>query len=331
MPNDTRSVARMGRPASAQGGAARRSGEPRMVGNLNAAGLLGALVAALAWGASGVIAKVLDMDSLAIVVYRFTLASIAFTAYMIPRGIRLNAHKMRLAAPAGIALAIDVALFFSAVKQTTVANATVIGALQPVLMLIVARRFLHERISRSQVFWSLFAVGGVAFLIFGSSGLPEWSLQGDLLAVSALFAWTAYMFLIKTSQTDGELSTVEFTCAVAIYTAVLVTPVALLFGQDLSLPSLNSWLLLALMAFGSGLLAHPLMNWSIARIPVSIGSAMTLLVPVSASLLAWAFADERITGVQTIGIAITIVALAALTREQTTREPVDVGDPAAVT
>lgn len=285
---------------------------------LHPAGLVGAFTAALAWGASSVIAKVLDMDSLAIVVYRFGLASIAFLIYMTSRGIRLTPHKMRLAAPAGIALAIDVALFFSAVKETTVANATVIGALQPVLMLVVARRFLGERVTAAQVFWSLVAVGGVVFLIFGSSGLPGWSMRGDLLAVGALVAWTTYMFLVKTSQTD-ELSTTEFTSAVAIYTAVLVLPLGFLFGQDMSWPSTNSWLLIALMTFGSGLLAHPLMNWSLARIPVSIGSAMTLLVPVSASVLAWAFVDERITAVQMIGIAITLVSLAALTREQAGR------------
>ena len=286
--------------------------------SLHVPGLVGALLATFAWGASGVIAKVLDMDSLAIVVYRFSIASIVFLIWMTLRGIRLTPEKMRLAAPAGIALALDVALFFSAVKETTVANATVIGALQPVLMLGVARRFLGEEISRAQVLWSLAAVGGVTFLIFGSSGLPGWSMRGDLLAVSALFAWTAYLFLVKTSQSD-RLSTTEFTTAVAIYTAVLVIPLAIVFGQDLSWPSRNSWLLLFLMAFGSGLLAHPLMNWALARIPVSIGSAMTLLVPVSATILASLFADEVISLVQVVGISIVLLSLAMLTREQAAR------------
>lgn len=309
-------------PVSAPRGTAQpiadNQASPGEQSGINPAGLFGALAAAMAWGASGVIAKVLGMDALAIVVYRFAMAAIVFVIYMAATGTRLTARKLRLAAPAGIALAIDVALFFSAVKETTVANATVIGALQPILMLLVARRFLGERISRPQVVWSLVAVGGVAFLIFGSSGLPGWSMKGDLLAVGALFAWTTYLFLVKTSQTD-ELSTTEFTTAVAIYTAVIVAPIAVIFGQDLSWPAGDDWLLLCLMAFGSGLLAHPLMNWSMARIPVSIGSAMTLVVPVSASLLAWAFADERITFVQLVGIGITIVALAALTREHAAR------------
>lgn len=290
-------------------------------------GLVGAFLATLAWGASGVIVKVLDMDSLAIVVYRFALASTVFVTWMTARGIRLTFEKMRLAAPAGLALAVDVALFFSAVKETTVANATVIGALQPILMLGVAQRFLGERISKPQVFWSITAVGGVAFLIFGSSGLPGWSLRGDLLAFGALFAWTTYLYLVKTSQSD-RLSTTEFTTAVAIYTAILVLPVAIAFDQDLSWPSTNSWLLLLLMAFGSGLLAHPLMNWALARVPVSMGSAMTLLVPVSATVLAALFADEVITAVQVGGIAVVLVSLAALTREQANRPAPDVPETA---
>lgn len=276
----------------------------------------GAAMATLAWGASSVIAKALEMDGLAIVAYRFGLASTVFLIYLGATGQMLSVAKMRQTMPAGVALAVDVALFFSAVKLTTVANATVIGALQPVLMLVLARRLLGEAISRVQVFWSLVAVGGAVFLVFGSSGLPGWSLKGDLLAVGALGAWTIYIFLAKTTQTDDDLTAVEFTASVAIYTSILTLPLALLFGQDLSWPSTESWILLTAMAFGSGLFAHLLMNWSLARIPVSVGSAMTLLIPISATLLAWAFVDEELTWVQVIGIAVTLLALGAITREK---------------
>lgn len=278
----------------------------------------GAALATLAWGASSVIAKALEMDGLAIVAYRFGLASTVFLLFLSVTGKMLTAAKMRQALPAGVALAVDTALFFSAVKLTTVANATVIGALQPVLMLILARRLLREPISRTQVFWSLVAVGGAAFLVFGSSGLPGWSLKGDLLAVAALFAWTIYLFLAKTSQTDG-LTALEFTAAVAIYTTVLTVPLTLAFGQDLSWPTTRSWVLLTVMAFGSGLFAHLLMNWSLARIPVSLGSAMTLLIPISATLLAWAFVNEELSWVQVAGIAVTLVALGAITYDRRER------------
>jgi len=274
----------------------------------------------MAWGASGVIAKGISMGGLAIVAYRFSMAAIVFVAFAaIARpSERLNLQIMRLCMPAGLALAADTALFFSAVKETTVANATVIGALQPVLMLFVAYRLLNEQITRAQALWSLVAVGGAVFLIFGSSGLPGWSLFGDTLAVGALLFWTLYLYLVKKLLNESDITTLQLTTAVAIYTGLSLIPVALLFGQDLSWPSTRNWLLLGVMAFGSGLLAHPLMNWALARIAVTIGSAMMLLVPVSASLLAWAFLDERLRWAQLAGAIVVLTALGFLTRIATT-------------
>ena len=41
-------------------------------------GALGAVSATIAWGASGVIAKAIEMESLAVVVYRFWLSTVVF-------------------------------------------------------------------------------------------------------------------------------------------------------------------------------------------------------------------------------------------------------------
>jgi len=47
---------------------------------------------------------------------------------------------------AGLFPAAGIALFFSALKLTSVAVATVIGAFQPALVLVVAGRFFGERV-----------------------------------------------------------------------------------------------------------------------------------------------------------------------------------------
>ncbi len=277
----------------------------------------------MGWGASGVLAKAIDMPSLAVVVYRFWLSTIVFFAVLAfnrwrQSGSTMTWAKLKIAAPGGIGLALDVAFFFSAVKLTTVANATVVAALQPLLMMYLGTRLLGERVKRIQIAWSMLALVGVALLVFGSSGLPEWSLTGDLLAAGALLAWTAYLFFSKATQ--GRLTPMEYTAATGLITAVINTPLALAFGQDLSWPNARSWVLLIAMAFGSGLCAHLLMNWALTRIPVWFGSTMSLLIPAGATAMAWLFLDERVTGVQTIGIALTLLALLAITkaRESTT-------------
>ena len=273
-------------------------------------GVAAGLTAMAAWAASGVIAKGLDMGGLAIVLYRTWMYAVIVVAILAATGRRLSRHTLRISAAGGVGLGLDIALFFSAVKQTTMANATVIGALQPVLMLVVARRLFGERVRGRDVALSGVAVAGVVVVMFGSSGLPDAHPSGDLLAFGALFAWTAYLVFSK--RTQAEVSPLEYSAATAVWAAVVVTPLAVLSGQDLSVPSGGDLLWLVLLALVPGLVGHGLMNWSLTRIPIWLGATLGLAVPVTSTLLAWAFIDEQVDPLQFLGMAIAVGALAWL-------------------
>lgn len=214
----------------------------------------------------------------------------------------------------GIALGVDVALFFSAIKLTNVVNATLIGSLQPVVVGVVAARFFGERIKRVDIAWSGVALVGVIGVVVASNGTPEWSARGDLLAVAAMVAWSGYFIFSKESK--KRLSSTEYTAGTAVWTAAINTPLAVVFGQDLSWPSNRDLLLLGAMTFIAGVIGHVLMNWSLVRIPLWIGSTFTLLIPVVASLLAWVFLDEALSLGQLAGAALVLLALAAIIRGQ---------------
>lgn len=272
----------------------------------------------IGWGASGVLAKAIDLDSLVVVAYRFWTSTVIFLAFLAFRGRPLSLYKLKRALPGGIGLALDVAFFFSAIKLTAVANATVILAMQPVVMLYLSTKLLGERVKMSQVVWSGVAIMGIVVLLFGSSGLPEANWRGDLLAAGAILAWTAYMYFSKTTQ--DVLDPVEYTAATGLIAAAFNTPLIFLFGQTWALPSSADLGYLALMVFGSGLAAHLLMNWSLTRIPVWVGSVMSLLIPAGATLMAWTFLDESITILQGVGIGLTLLALGAIALNSTTTE-----------
>ena len=95
--------------------------------SVNGLGLIGAAVAVSAWGVSSVIAKQVDMGGLAVATYRFASYGIVVAALMAARRQRIGVRVMRASMAGGIALGLDVALFFSAIKLTTVANATDCG------------------------------------------------------------------------------------------------------------------------------------------------------------------------------------------------------------
>jgi drug/metabolite transporter (DMT)-like permease len=208
----------------------------------------------------------------------------------------------------------DVALFFSAIKLTTIANATVIGALQPVVVSVAAAKFFGERIHGRDVVLAAVALVGVVLVVLGASGSPEWSLTGDLLAVGALLAWSAYFIFSKRAK--SRISSNEYTVGAALWTGVINLPLAFIFGQSLAWPTLDSWIGLLVLAFGAGILGHSLMNWSIQQIPLWISSTFTLLIPVVSASAAWIFLDEPLTALQVVAMGIVLLALTGIVARQ---------------
>ena len=298
----------------------------RVRSSASATGIAAGLVAMAAWAASGVMAKGIDLPGMTIILYRMWLYVMVVLAWLALRGERLSLTVLRVAAPGGIALGLDIALFFNAVKTTTIANATVIAALQPALMLALAARFFGERPRRSDVLLSFVALAGVAIVVFGSSGLPDAGATGDLMAVGSLIAWTAYFVFSKATQ--RHVSSLQYTAATAVWAAVINTPIALVSGQDLSWPGAEHWFWLVLLALVPGLLGHGLMNWSLTRIPVWLGGTLTLAIPVTSTILAWLFIDEEVRALQFAGMGIVIGALAAIV-SGSSRSTADEPDPVA--
>lgn len=281
---------------------------------VNGLGLIGAAVAVSAWGLSSVIAKEVDMGGLAVAAYRFGTYGLVVAALMAARRQRIGVRVMRASLAGGIALGFDVALFFSAIKLTTVANATVIGALQPVVVAIAANRIFGEVIRPRDMVFGLVAISGVVVVVVGAASDAPSDWRGDLLAVGALFAWSAYFAFAKRAK--NVITSNEYTVGAALWVAIINAPLALAFDQSLAWPTLESWGWLLLMAFGAGVLGHAVMNWSLQQIPLWLGSTFTLLVPVVSTTVAWAFLDEPVTAVQIGAIALVLFALAGVVTGQ---------------
>ena len=92
----------------------------------------------------------------------------------------------------------------------------------------------------------------------------------------------------------------------------------MIFGQSLAWPSWTNWGWLIGLAFGAGLLGHEMMNWSLRRIPIWLGSTFTLVVPVISSLAAWVWLGEPLNLLQGVAMAVVLGALALIVTGQTT-------------
>jgi len=162
----------------------------------------------------------------------------------------------------GIFLAGDMALFYSAVKLTSIVDVTVIGAFQPALVLIAARRLFGERMGRWDVAWIVLAMTGVAVAVLGPGVASHHQLIGDLLAVGTLVSFSAYWLVSKHARQLHDA--LEYTAGVTIMAAVAITPIVLLSSESLGHVKVGDWLWIFLLTVvpGSG---HLVMNWPTLR------------------------------------------------------------------
>ena len=285
-------------------------------------GLIGAGIAVCAWSTGTILAKYIDMGSLAIGFYRFAFFGALLVVWMRVRGAPFRLQVLRDSMWGGLALGADIALFFSAVKLTSIVNATIIGSMQPIVVGVIAARFFGEKIGLHNIAWSLVALAGTVVVVAASAGGDTSDVRGDLLALAAMLSWSAYFIASKNSK--KTMTSTEFTAGTALWTMAICAPLGFVFEQDMSWPSATNWGWLVVMAASSGLIGHAMMNWSLVRIPLWVGSTFTLLIPVFSALLAWVVLGEAVTVVQAVAMAVVIGALAVVVRNQSQPAPVHI-------
>jgi drug/metabolite transporter (DMT)-like permease len=272
-------------------------------------GALAAVIAVTVWGIGPVLIKFVSLPSMTIALYRFWIGAVVFTAALYLRGARLDRTVLRQSAPGGLVFAANIAFFFAAVKQTTVTDASVIAALQPVILLFVASRRFGERIRLADVALSGVSLAGVLLVITGTASTSaHHRLLGDVLAVGALITWAWYFVASKAAR--QHLGALEYQAGLLVVGAAALTPVALLAVHQ-TWPTSGQWAWLLVIALGPGG-GHLLMNWAHGHIQLSVASLLTLASPAISAVGAALFVDEPLVAAQVVGVGVVLGALALI-------------------
>jgi drug/metabolite transporter (DMT)-like permease len=268
------------------------------------------VLAVLTWGLGTVLIKVTGFPGLTFAFYRLWLGFIAMFVVLRVSGRRLTWRTLLTAAPGGVLLGLDVTFFFVAVKETSVADATIIGALQPVLVLLVAGRWFGERVGRREVMLVLLSLVGVAVVAVGSSGSPVFSVRGDLLASCALLAWTGYWLVSK--RTRSRLPALEYMTGVLLTASLVITPVMLVSGSSFAATKPSDWLWLALFVLFPSTTGQAIVAWAHRYVEVWMSSLLLQGMPVVASVAAFVVLGEPLTPLVILGGALVVVATGSI-------------------
>jgi drug/metabolite transporter (DMT)-like permease len=270
------------------------------------------------WAIGNLLAASIGLPGVQLASWRMALGAALYLGFLATRRRWISADALRHGWQGGVAFGLTASLMFTALQETTVANATVITALQPLVIMALADRLFGERFRPELLAATMVTLGGVALVIFGSTSTPAWSPRGDALAFGALLAWVWYFPASKRAR--------EYLDALTYQTVVLVVglPIAVSFALvttgSVGRPTAGQWIGILTMVLIPGT-GHLLMNWSHAHIPITLASILTLSVPVLSTIGAAIFIDEPIVAWQVAGMAVVVVGLGWLIRHHEVDQP----------
>lgn len=212
---------------------------------------------------------------------------------------------------AGVAFALDLAFWHYGIALTSVAKATILSNLTPVIVTGVAWLVFREKVRPLFLTAVALAVGGACLMTLARDpGLPGVNPPlGD--AFSAMTAvWYALYFLAvqRARQTRGAAQVMFWSSLTA---APLLLAASAALGERFLPATPVGWAacvgLGIVHATGQGAIA-----WALGRLPASVTSVVVLVQPVVAAVLGWLLFGEVFGPGQMLGgaIALTGVVLA---------------------
>jgi len=278
------------------------------------AALFAVAIAVTAWGFGPLLVNGITASATTVVFWRMWVAQPVMITMAYLTGGRMSWALLRRSLITGACFAATIILGFTSFRETSIVNATLIPALQPALILLVAGRLFGERRTRTELAFAALALAGAVVVVLGASSDGS-SLYGDMLAVGNLVLFTVY-FLLSKHHGDQDVHTWSWIASVFLVAAVCVTPWCLLTSNDLGGMVGTDWLWLVLLVLGPGVVGHGLMTWAHAHLDVTLTSLLSLGNPVISTIGAWAIFSQALSVSQVAGAVVVLVALGAIVSKQ---------------
>lgn len=267
------------------------------------------VLATVAWGLGPLMVRAMDVSGYTTALFRMWLGAPAMVlaARLFGRPVRWS--DVRVCVLPGGFFGGSMMMGFVAVRETSIANATLIGALTPAILLLGANRLVGERSDGRRLPFALIAFAGLAVVILSGANTDGASLTGDVFAGVNVCCFTIYFLTLKRRRNEG-MDGWAFLAGVFIVGTIVITPFCVVMGRDTTSLSLSDVGFLLAMVAGPGLVGHGLISWASRHIPVTTTSLLTLGSPVISVFGGWLVYDQHLGVAQVLGAILVLGGLA---------------------
>ncbi len=254
-----------------------------------------------------------ELGSLATGFWRFALAAVPLLAWLAWRPPAVTAAPARpgVLVVCGLAFAADIGCYFLSISLTSVANATLLSNLAPVVVVGVTVVVLRQRVAAWGWIGAVLAVIGVGLLAKRSLGESS-ALTGDALGLVSAVFYGLYQLAIANARRDH--SAVRVMAAVAVVGALVLGPWAWLAGETMLPAGARGWLVLIGLAWITQIGGQGLITWSLAHLPASFSSVVLLVQPAVAAAFGWWLFAEALGAWQMVGAALVLTGIVVARR-----------------
>lgn len=262
-----------------------------------------------------------DSDPVLLAFSRLFLALLFLTPVWLKLGGRLSeliqgGVRIPLLIASGVALGLHLSFWILSLQLTSVASASVLVTMHPVL-LILLERFFHKTHYNWKIWVSvLIALSGSMLLSVADSGnaqagsYPNPSL-GNLLAIVAAFLFSAYFMIGRTvRQKTSWINYVYYVYGTACLTTGALFLFLSFFNEGGTAAFTTPLLLAALfLAIGPTIVGHGSMNYAVKYVSPTLLSTLVLAEAILASVLAYFLYDERPSEFSIVAMCMVIAGI----------------------
>lgn len=228
-----------------------------------------------------------------------------------------------MTAGAGLLFAIDLMVWATSLKFTTVASAALFVSTHPIFVALLASLLFRERPTPLIAVGIAIGIVGIAIVGWQDLRLSGRALIGDGLAMLAALAETGYLLVGR--HVRQRVDAPRYALLVYATCAVFVCVTALGTGSGFSL-SAHDLALAAGLAIVATVLGHTLVSQSLGYMPAAVVAVSFLAQPLMAAFFALIFLGQQIPVATALGglIALAGIGVVAYGNERRVDTNVDV-------
>ncbi len=276
-------------------------------------GIIALIIANIVWGGAAPIFKwsMQEIPPFTLAFLRFFIAAIVIFPFTLPNIAikRQDVPKIFLLALFGIFG--NISLFFLGIKMTSSINSPIITSVAPIMLIIIALFYLHEKPRKKIIFGTILSLIGVIIIMFKPLFEPAHgdSLLGNFLLLLSTISFVIYTILLK--KYDFKYSSLTLVFWTFLFGAFLFYPLFLTELPTFAINHLETKALIGILygSLSASTLAYLCYDIGVNNLKANEVGIFFYLDPIVTVLMAIPLLSEIITPAYIIGSMIVFVGI----------------------